>query len=207
MQGGTSVDGYVGMGFNGAVGAPDTLDPVPEGPSAHCDNADFLDSAAFGLARPYPRTRAEATETLQNCVDHIRERFREGLDAADNIVDEHARIIEGHVDIKVGHCTFSFRDLQMHFFSRSKCSAIEGFGRALHGIQDFYAHSNWADDALPPFSAENPPGLKRNDTPIFLDLRAENDIAEQVPHNLSTGCFGGILTDQAVGMKGSSTLR
>lgn len=199
---GTSVEGYVGLGFNGAVGAPDTLDPVPEGPEAHCDNADFLDSVSLGLDEGYPRTRKQATAELQNCVDHIRERFREGLDAADNLVDEQARVVEGEVDIKVAHCTFSFPELQMHLFSRSKCSTIEGFGRAMHGIQDFYAHSNWADVSFPPFGPSNPPGLERNEPPIFLDLRAENDITEQVPYNLSTGCFGGILTDKAVGMPG-----
>jgi hypothetical protein len=201
LAGTSGPDGYVGRGFNGAVGAPDTLDPVPEGPEAHCDNADFLDSIGIGLESPYPRTRAEATEELQKCVDHIRERFSEGLDAADNIVDEHARIVENEVNLRF-QCTFSFPELQMHLFSRSKCSAIEGFGRAMHGIQDFYAHSNWADHSVPPYSPENPPGLKRDDIPVFLDLRADNNISEQVPYNLSTGCFGGILTDSVVGQPG-----
>jgi cyanate permease len=36
-----------GAGFNGAVGAPDTLDPVPEGPEAHCDDADYLDVPGY----------------------------------------------------------------------------------------------------------------------------------------------------------------
>jgi hypothetical protein len=202
LAGTSGPDGHVGRGFNGAVGSPDTLDPVPEGPEAHCDNADFLDSVGLGLDTPYPRTREEATLELQNCINHLRERFGEGLDAADKMVDSYGRISEGDVDIQRGHCTFSFPELQMHMFSRSKCSAIEGFGRALHGVQDFYAHSNWADQALPPYGADNPPGLKRDDNPRFLDLRAQNDIAAQVPSNLSTGCFGGILTDGAVGQPG-----
>ncbi|MFD7665632.1 hypothetical protein [Streptomyces sp. NPDC059788] len=29
-----------------------------------------------------------------------------------------------------------------------KCNVIEQFGRGLHGIQDFYAHSNWADSEI-----------------------------------------------------------
>jgi hypothetical protein len=33
--------------------------------------------------------------------------------------------------------------------NRAKCQAIEGFGRALHGAQDFYSHSNWTDVADP----------------------------------------------------------
>ncbi|KAF2275290.1 uncharacterized protein EI97DRAFT_434507 [Westerdykella ornata] len=196
LAGRSGPEGYVGTGSNGAVGAPDMLDPVPEGPEAHCDNADFLDDPS------YPQTRMEATAQLQDCVNHLRERFLEGVEAANKITDEESRIIISEVDISTLDCRFSFPELQSHHFSRSKCSAIEGFGRALHGIQDFYAHSNWADRSEPPFSAANPPGLERTDYPIFLDLRAENDITEQVPHNLSTGCFGGIFTDGPVGRAG-----
>lgn len=196
LAGRSGPSGAVGQGSNGAVGAPDMLDPTPEGPEAHCDNADFLNSP------DYPRTRKEATEQLQICVNHLRGRFFEGVAAADGIVDDEARIMEAKVNIGVLDCRFSFPALQMHFFSRPKCSAIEGLGRALHGVQDFYAHSNWADDALPPFTPENPPGLKRADYPIFLDLRSENDISPQVPFNLSTGCFGGALTDGPVGKAG-----
>jgi hypothetical protein len=202
LAGTSGPDGYVAQGTNGAVGAPDLLDPVPEGPHAHCDNADFLDTVSLGIDEKYPRTREEATASLQACVNHLRSRFEEGLDAADKIVDGGARIMAPHVDLSVANCRFSFPDLQMHLFSRSKCSAIEGFGRALHGVQDFYAHSNWADDAKPPFGLGNPPGLKRTDYPSFLDLRGENDVADQVPRNLSTGCFGGILTDGPEGKAG-----
>jgi hypothetical protein len=202
LAGTSGPDGYVGQGTNGAVGAPDMLDPVPEGPEAHCDNADFLDTVSLGLGDAYPRTREEATASLQACVNHLRLRFEEGVDAADMIVDEGARILAPHTDLSLAYCRFSFPALQAHMFSRSKCSAIEGFGRSLHGVQDFYAHSNWADDAKPPFSLSNPPGLKREDYPPFLDLRGENDIADQVPYNLTTGCFGGILTDGPEGKAG-----
>lgn len=178
------------------------LDPVPEGSEAHCDNADFLDAQLFGLGVEYPVTRQEATVQLQICVSHMRGRIEEGIDAAGRIVDHGARIITPEVDISTLDCRFSFPALQMHVFARAKCSTIEGFGRALHGIQDFYAHSNWADDAEPPFGPNNPPGLKRVDSPVFLDLRGENDISEQVPHNLSTGCFGGLFTDGPVGKAG-----
>ncbi|KAH7130038.1 hypothetical protein B0J11DRAFT_412251, partial [Dendryphion nanum] len=202
LAGTSEPGGYVGQGSNGAVGAPDMLDPTPEGPEAHCDNADFLDTTALGLKESYPRTRAEATAQLQICTNHLRMRFSEGVDAANKIASHDLNILPAEVDISTRDCRFSFPELQMHIFSRSKCSAIEGFGRALHGIQDFYAHSNWADDASPPFSVSNPPGLKRNDYPAFLDLRAENNITDEVPQDLSTGCFGGIMTDGPVGKAG-----
>lgn len=178
------------------------LDPTPEGPEAHCDNADFLDAQLFGLGVEYPVSRQQATNQLQICVNHMRGRIEEGIDAAGRIVDDGARIIAPEVDISTLDCRFSFPALQMHVFARAKCSAIEGFGRALHGIQDFYAHSNWADDAEPPFGPNNPPGLRRVDSPVFLDLRGENNISQQVPHNLSTGCFGGLFTDGPVGKAG-----
>ncbi|KAL5371891.1 hypothetical protein DPSP01_013928 [Paraphaeosphaeria sporulosa] len=202
LAGRSGPEGHVGWGTNGAVGAPDMLDPTPEGPEAHCDNADFLDTEAHGLKGEYPRTREEATAQLQVCTNHMRLRFLEGVDAADRIVDHHARIVVPEVDISGSDCRFSFPELQMHWFSRGKCSAIEGFGRALHGIQDFYAHSNWADEAKPPYGLSNPPGLKMNKIPVFLDLRAENNITDQVPHDLSTGCFGGIMTDGPEGKAG-----
>jgi hypothetical protein len=202
LAGRSGPDGHVGWGTNGAVGAPDMLDPTPEGPEAHCDNADFFDTEAYGMDAPYPRTREEATEQLQTCTNHLRLRFLEGVDAADKIVDQDARIIVPEVDISSSDCRFSFPELQMHWFSRGKCSAIEGFGRALHGIQDFYAHSNWADDARPPYGLTNPPGLKFDKSPVFLDLRAENNITDQVPRDLSTGCFGGIMTDGPEGKAG-----
>lgn len=202
LAGRSGPDGSVGQGTNGAVGAPDMLDPTPEGPEAHCDNADFFDSLTYGLKSPYPRTREDATAQLQTCTNHLRLRFAEGIDAADKIVDQNARIIAPHVDISSSDCRFSFPELQMHIFSRSKCSAIEGFGRALHGVQDFYAHSNWADYAEPPYGPNNPPGLNMIEYPAFLDLRAENNISDQVPRELSTGCFGGIMTDGPIGKAG-----
>src|SRR5688500_7845656 len=55
----------------GAVGAPDS-DEIFD-PSAHCDNADVLGT-------DYPRTREQATAGLVDCIDHVRMRFREGVD-------------------------------------------------------------------------------------------------------------------------------
>ncbi|KAK0726290.1 hypothetical protein B0T21DRAFT_336572 [Apiosordaria backusii] len=178
-----------GAGFNGAVGAPDTLDPVPEGPEAHCDDADFVDIPG------YPQTRKEANKNLEKCVDHLRARFRQAWVSAEMLVDERRRIQPGEVELTNpfgGDCNFAFESLQINVFARAKCSTLEGFGRALHGVQDFYAHSNWADetDTSQPISEINPPGLALNGTAPFLDLRASGPIPEhQIPYNLTTGCF------------------
>ncbi|KAK3294170.1 uncharacterized protein B0H64DRAFT_462757 [Chaetomium fimeti] len=175
-----------GTGTNGAVGAPDTFDPLPEGPEAHCDDADFLDVPG------YPRTRDEANSKLQACVDHLRHRFRQAVGAAKRMLDDRNRVRRDMVQLYGGDCTFAFPGWQSDDFGRAKCSALEGFGRALHGIQDFYAHSNWADDADPtqPISVANPPGLGMDGTASFLDLRANGTIPpDEIPRNLTTGCF------------------
>ena len=72
---------------------------------------------------------------------------------------------------------------------RAKCTALEALGRVLHGAQDFYAHSNWADEADPtrPIGADNPPGLDRPGPSPVLDLRSAT--SPTVPAELITGCF------------------
>jgi hypothetical protein len=75
---------------------------------------------------------------------------------------------------------------------RAKCDAIEGFGRALHGAQDFYSHSNWADvaDASKAISIFNPPRLHLPASSFVLDLRsAMSPVDFTVPRDLTTGCF------------------
>jgi hypothetical protein len=178
-----------GTGTNGAVGAPDTFDPFPEGPEAHCDDADYLDVPG------YPQSRAEANAKLQACVDHLRHRFRQAVTAAERLLDDRHRVRREMVQLSRpygGDCTFAFPEWQHDAFGRAKCSTLEGFGRALHGIQDFYAHSNWVDGADPtqPISVTNPPGLNMTGTAPFLDLRANGTIpADEIPLNLTTGCF------------------
>lgn len=186
-----------GAGFNGAVGAPDTLDPVPEGPEAHCDDADYLDVPG------YPQSRAQATANLQACIDHLRTRFRQAWASAERLLDEKTRIRPDMVGLSgpfAGDCTFAFPALQGNGSGRAKCHALEGLGRALHGVQDFYSHSNWADSANPnlPIGVSNPPGLAMAGTAPFLDLRATGPIPpEQIPLNLTTGCFA--LPDSSPG--------
>jgi len=171
---------------NGAVGSPDDLALTPEGPEAHCDDADFMDVPG------YPQTREEATAKLQSCVDHLRMRFRQGVTAAGRMIDDKNNLIPEQTSVFAfaGYCEFKHRETTENTASKAKCAALEGLGRALHGTQDFYSHSNWADqnDAIAPLSVKNPPGINRGDTVPFFDLRATGDIT-LVPHDLTTGCF------------------
>ena len=162
-------------GTFGAVGAPDFGLEIYKA-EAHCDDADFLDVPG------YPWTCDEATKQLQACVNHLQMRFRQGWQAAVRLLKPDGTIDRGDVDLR-SDCTFSFG-----LSGRAKCDALEGFGRALHGIQDFHSHSNWADEAAPgPLTIDNPPGLNRLAPSSILDLRSTEAIT--VPRDLTTGFF------------------
>jgi hypothetical protein len=179
-----SIDQLAGHGKTfGDVGSPDRTEAG--NPSAHCDDADFLAGA-------YPQTRDEATARLHDCVDHLRGRFREAVDSAAGLLDDEGRIAAAEVDVGTD-CA-----LDPASEPRAKCEALEGFGRALHGVQDFYSHSNWADvaDASRPIGADNPPGLDLPAPSPVLDLRGTAHAT--VPADLTTGCW--VLTDQVPGV-------
>src|SRR3954466_6759697 len=128
----------------GGVGAPDS-DEIFD-PAAHCDNADFLQAG-------YPRTRRQASTGLLDCVNHLRTRFGEGVDGAGKLLDGEGQIVQDEVDFDVECRVFEAAE------RRAKCTALEAFGRVLHGVQDFYSHSNWADEADPAraLGDNNPP--------------------------------------------------
>jgi hypothetical protein len=167
----------------GAVGSPDRTEISD--PDAHCDNADYLDGG-------YAQTRDAASAQLRECVDHLRRRFREAIDSAGGLLDGEGRIVGAEVNLGLD-C-----ELDPSTELRAKCESLEGFGRALHGVQDFYAHSNWTDEADParPIGADNPPGLDRPAPSPVLDLRGTGTPA--VPRDLTTGCF--VLNDRVPGV-------
>jgi len=183
------------QGTFGAVGNPDNIVDWPgdlgEPSEAHCDDADFLD--VEGVV--YPRSRAQATTVLLQCVSHIHGRFRQGLAAAAEILDADGYIDPDKAKIPLTGCSTS-SGIQS---STAKCTALLGFGRALHGVQDFYSHSNWADHANPNITIglANPPGLGYTFLADFLDSRFVG--SPFIPHNLTTGCFAGFRHDETVG--------
>ncbi len=171
-----SMDQVAGRsGTFGAVGSPDSDEIFTA--AAHCDDADFLNVAG------YPRTRSQATAQLRACVDHLRVRFRQGRDASAALLRADGTVDPGQVDL-TSDCTFF-----LGIPGRAKCNALEGFGRALHGVQDFYSHSNWTDEADPsvPISIDNPPGLNRPAPSGLLNLRDSG--TPSIPVDLTTGFF------------------
>jgi hypothetical protein len=160
----------------GAVGAPDRY--PAEGPEAHCDNADFLNTGS------YFRNRSASNKPLFDCVLHAQTRLGEGLDAAAALLDSNDHVIGNLFDISTKACEFG------PVPGRAKCTVIEGFGRALHTVQDFYAHSNWVDIIQPPYSLLHPPGLAKFGPSHILDLRRDfGRTKPQVDDDFTTGCF------------------
>jgi hypothetical protein len=179
-----SMDQLAGHGKNfGAVGAPDFTEVSI--PAAHCDDADFLGG-------DYPQTRDEASARLVECVNHLRRRFREVTDGAKGLLDDNGDVVAAEVKLDTD-CAWDPSTEQ-----RAKCLSLGGFGRVLHGAQDFYSHSNWADVADParPIGADNPPGLNLPAPSPVLDLRGSS--VPTVPHDLTTGCF--VLRDSVPGV-------
>ncbi|MEO3939205.1 hypothetical protein V3N99_21000 [Dermatophilaceae bacterium Soc4.6] len=179
------------FGELGAVGWADFHEVVGH-PEAHCDDADYLAAVAA------QHTRAAATTNLSNCIQHMRSLFTQAVAEAPGMLDSKGHVIAAQVDPHE-RCASRFGGGG----ASAKCRTLLAFGRALHGVEDFYSHSNWTDQADPPYSAANPPGL---DQPAparpLLDLSATGKIPS-FPQDLSTGCYT-IFPDQTplIGCRG-----
>src|SRR5438132_5297148 len=94
-----SMDQLAGHGGTfGAVGAPDLGEFFT--PTAHCDNADFLNVPG------YPQTRAAATAALLGCVAHLRADFQHGIDGAKGLFDSDGELVGKEGDL-TADCTFA----------------------------------------------------------------------------------------------------
>ncbi|MFI0983601.1 hypothetical protein ACH4SP_42175 [Streptomyces sp. NPDC021093] len=157
--------------FWGGVGKPDN--PVSGSPAAaHCDNADYLDPS-HNAGNAYPQTRDQASAALLACVAHAREAFGRAVDGAQHMLDSNNQLKTGEE------------------FGRAKRKVIDDWGWALHTVQDFYSHSNWADIAEPseaPGTA-NPPGLNLPKPALFFNFLGPGPTTSQIPRDLTTGCW------------------
>ena len=147
-----SLDELAGRkGSFGAVGAPDRLGEVTADGAAHCDAADDLP----GFPYP-PQGAARAALALRECVDEFEEHLDQALAAAGDLVDgdrvipRQARISDvfGLAGSEAGICEYP-RVAARGAGESAKCRVFNGVGRALHAAEDFWSHSNWADQADP----------------------------------------------------------
>ena len=185
-----SLTGLAGTtGYLGGVGRADNWRPWSgelSDEKAHCDNADYIRKDDNG-GTDYVRTRDQASDTLIGCLSHLRMRFRQGADSGNQTV---------RADNSIPYYDSNDPDqcwdgLPPGGGSAAKCRFLDYFGRAVHGVQDFYSHSNWVDQAEPgqPTSVTNPPGMgKRELSPLFA-LRTPVPGRADIPEQLSTGCY------------------
>jgi hypothetical protein len=179
-----SITQLAGQGGSfGAVGAPDS-DQVFDA-AAHCDDSDFL-----AIFPDYKQKRAAATAALMNCRNYARKYLLNAIKAAKNMLDSAGRLKKSEVEIPAG-CTFTGG-----FSGDAKCETLEGFGRALHTVEDFYSHTNWADQSDPNQlqGVENPPGLNQGGLTSLFDW----DATPSIPEALSGGCFDPVPPDECV---------
>ncbi len=174
------------------IGLTLAVAPQPAAAKAHCDDADYLKPGY--RKRRYPQSRKDAIKALMECIAHLRGRAVESEEQARHMFVRGQHVLDGS-QTELG-CPF----LQFSVFGSAKCRAILHFGQVLHGVQDFYAHSNYGDIARGKIDHHNPPGLNRRDRPAFLDLRTSVagiramlsqrvDAAGGDLHELATGCF------------------
>jgi hypothetical protein len=171
------------FGSAGAVGAPDLhRSSVVQ---QHCDDGDWLSDTVYG--RPYPKLQVTAKATIAGCVEYARTNLTAAVRGAGTMVDAGQDLIKKEVVLDP-ECEFEYQAAQ------AKCTVLENFGAVLHGIQDFYSHSNYADEASPPplpLSATNPPGLGLSAPAAELNLRLIGP--PHIRDNLITGCY--VLVD------------
>ena len=169
-----SLDQLAGKkGTFGAVGAPDNpTRGLMSTDAAHCDNGDFLDVPG------YPHSRDEAAVKLYGCRAWIARNIESAAEDAGALLTN-GRIDGSQIPTAIA-CAFNGKK------GRAKCNVLEDFGLALHASQDFYSHSNWADEpAAGPVAVSNPPGLGQAIAAPFLNLRTDGAI----PEGLMTGCY------------------
>jgi predicted small secreted protein len=162
-------------GSFGAVGGPDRGRGMLTS-YAHCSGGDYL--AVTG----YPRSRAEAEETLTACRDYMAENLSHAVEDAAHLLDDDGAIRSSQIP-GLFSCTYVGSE-----HGRAKCNILADLGRVFHAGQDFYSHSNWVDapDPLRPVSADNPPGLGNLGRAPWLDLRYADPV---FPAGLISGCF------------------
>lgn len=184
-----SLDALAGVnGTFGAVGSPDLRRPLVT--AQHCDDGDYLPKAQYD-GKVYPQSAAKATAAIVGCINYARNNQTNAVSRAQGLLDSGGHLIKRQAAIDPP-CIFNYIP------GIAKCNVLEDFGSLLHGTQDFYSHSNYADVADPtaPIGRLNPPGLGLSVPAPELGLRAT--VAPTLTPGLITGCFALPDTDDGV---------
>jgi VWA domain-containing protein len=183
----------------GTVGQPDQtagVTALPFDADYHCDDGDY-NIVGVKTTPPYPQTKTEANAALGKCRATLTRNFEAAVTAAKGVLSAPPTVvvIADQVQLRSPNpLTPNAIPCFSTGFASAKCKALRSFGWSLHIAQDFYAHTNWADDAdrrlqrgfpIVPISIENPPGLLRTGLASYLNLLNPGTL----PKGLISGCF------------------
>jgi len=155
---------------------------------SHCDSADHV-PPRYNNGETYPKDNAWRVKLFHMCGMYARNNFYEAIIRAWELQQDGKPV---KTDMS-RDCEFNPEKTE----SRPKCAVIRDVGRALHTVQDFYAHGNWADFSVPgePVTRRNPYGLGRGPDDRFtmweVLLRQyfePSDVEKWLPEELITGC-------------------
>lgn len=178
----------------GAVAIPDgTLFDIAANDDAHCDNLDYLipseDHAHVYTSDSLGQQRAK----LLSCVNYLHDMFDTAVSTSLQIVDNQGFFRQQNIRRPGQPCKFSFTiTSEPPVPANKRCAAVDFYGQALHGAEDFYSHTNWSDRAVAPFDAENPPGYGQDSLASFLNFRHVDDFLPRGAYPsppFSGGCF------------------
>jgi hypothetical protein len=209
-------------GTIGGVGLPDRVTEIEGHPDNHCDQGDYLPGA------PYQRSDAErALTAIDDCVTLFGRHVEEAVDAAGGLA------AGGKINFKQADATEPCpwdlsRSVGFEVGTPSaKCKVVDGFGRALHAAEDFWSHTNWADqanpdeptilpgtgdDAAPTYNILNPPGLGHSELVPYLRFPVPRDTLPTMEEELAgeapiSGCDDSIDEVKNKGIKWLDTVR
>lgn len=192
FQGQTSLTQLAGKsGLWGGVEIPD----FPGGAGGpftsryHCDDADY-NIFPPGVVTKYPQSMSQAHAQLRECIKEVHYRMARAVQAARGMV-MNQQAVKGQDVIPSGWCKYATNVPQPN----AKCAVIYQFGRAMHAVQDFFTHSNWADREYPGVkpgtkkyngravysTVVNPPGLGQTGLPAIFNFKCRQTAAAIEP--------------------------
>jgi hypothetical protein len=173
-----TLDAFAGTTWSfGAVGAPDSpFRGLVTFKPAHCDGGDYFDMPG------YTQSAEQARHNLVLCRAWMFDHLNQALALAGEL----APVSGGRPNtagVMATPCKFDGERR-----GSAKCQVLDALGVAFHASQDFYAHTNWVDEAAPgPITVSNPVGLDRRGPAPWIDPGRQ----EPFPAGLITGCWEG----------------
>ncbi|HVX20767.1 MAG TPA: hypothetical protein VHB02_05420 [Acidimicrobiales bacterium] len=173
---------------------------APASPIPESEANSLVGRLSLGLRKvASPPSQSQAHQVLVDCITQAQQRLTSAVNLARGLLNADGTAIDyaqtkltgGPAGTIPTPCRFPDPDRSSDTDISAKCAVLNQFGRALHTIEDFWSHSNWADIATPlqPTSGVNPPGLNRSYPPPYFTVgyTPKTAPATDFPPTLITG--------------------